>query len=119
MVVNAYAKRSNIVKAKIRTKQKLWVGDVLRMPSYSKLGFGKYLIMPPFSYSDSTDIYDLTLFQISCDTAKGNTLEYYLDSNGSPIFRNQTFSDGYICPQTFEADGACIETTFEAYGVCA
>ena len=118
MVVNAYAKRSNIVKAKIRTKQKLWVGDILRMPSYSKLGYGKYLIMPPFVYSDDTDIYDLTLFQVTCDIAKGNTLEYYLDSNGNSIFRNQTFNDGYICPQTFEAEGICLESGFTAKPIC-
>lgn len=118
MVVNAYAKRSNIVKAKIRTKQKLWVGDIIRMPSYSKLGYGKYLIMPAFNYDVSEDVYDLTLFQITCDTAKGNTLEYYLDSNGSSIFRSQTFSDGYICEQTFESEGICIEEGFTALPIC-
>jgi hypothetical protein len=117
-IVNAYAKRGNIIKAKIRTRQKLWLGDILRMPSYSKLGYGKYLIMPPFNYDVCEDIYELTLFEITCDTAKGNTLEYYLDSNGSSIFRSQTFSDGYVCPQTFELETVCNEQLFILETIC-
>ena len=118
MVVNAYAKRSNIVKAKIRTRQRLWVGDIIRMPSYSKLGYGKYLIMPQFEYDICEDVYDLTLFEITCNTAKGNTLEYYLDSEGVSIFRSQTFSNGYVCEQTFEAEGVCVEEGFTVIPIC-
>lgn len=118
-ILNQYSTRHNIIEGTNRTKQNLKIGSLLSFDSYQKFAYQRLLVCPPMSYNVKQDTYDLNLFQLSCDLAKGRLSEYWLNGNGLPIYKNIFDYTGVVCVPTFEAYGACTESTFEAYGICA
>ena len=117
-ILNQYSTRHNIIEGTNRTKQNLKIGSLLSFDSYKKFAYQRLLICPPMNYNVRQDTYDLNLFQLSCDLAKGRLSEYWLNGNGLPIYKNIFDYTGVECMPTFEAYGACSELTFEAYGIC-
>ena len=118
-IISNYSTHKNIVRGQMRTRRNIKIGDVLSFSDYSKFAYKRFVVMPPFIYDLREDTYELTLFEISCDIAKGRLKEYYLDSEGSPIYKSVTDFDGKVCEQNaFEWEVECQDEVFTIETVC-
>jgi hypothetical protein len=117
-ILNQYSTRHNIIEGTVRTRQNLKIGSLLSFDSYQKFAYERLLICPPFNYNVKQDTYDLNLFQLSCDIAKGRLSEYWLNSNDVPIYKNIFDYTGVECMPTFELETVCHEQDFILETVC-
>ena len=118
-IVSQYASHRNIVKGNMRTARNIKLGDVLSFSNYSKFAYKRFVVMPPFSYDLKEDIYSLTLFEISCDVAKGRLKEYYIDNDDTPLYKRVIDFEGSVCePNLFEWEVECQEEVFTIETVC-
>lgn len=118
-IVSQYASHRNIVKGNMRTARNIKLGDVLSFSSYAKFAYKRFIVMPPFSYDLREDVYSLTLFEISCDVAKGRLKEYYVNGDGVPLFKRVTDFEGHVCQTNkFEWEVECQDEIFTIETVC-
>lgn len=118
-IVSQYASHRNIVKGNMRTSRNIKLGDVLSFSSYSKFAYKRFVVMPPFNYDLREDIYSLTLFEISCDVAKGRLKEYYIDGDDMPLYKRVIDFEGSVCePDLFEWEVECQDEVFKIETVC-